>query len=877
MFSQAVRAADEGANSLLLKGACRPDRWRSGGPTRAGRWQGVRSDRDGSARAGGRNAVRSRGDPVSGGSLPGLGGLRVIDLSDDLSGCYCAKLLSDAGALVTKVERPEGHRLRGWSASGAVGSDGDQDGVLFRFLASGQDSLVLDPDSEAAGAILGGLAAHSDVAIVSSFGDRAGGVPPVVDARALAERHPELVVVSLSAFGLTGPRGGDRSSDLLLQALAGSLYSHGSDDREPLAVGGGMAEWTVGTFGALGAVSALTGRYNTGLGDLVDVSALECLAVTFVCYPSVAASMPGGQRIRPTYVMIPGIEPCLDGYVGLATITTAQWHTFLDMIERPDLASDESLYIQRQRERPDVVEAVQSWTARHTVDEVVRIGSLYRIPTVPIGNGANFPSIDHVATRQLYEPNLRGGFPHPRSPFRSDATDPRPPGVAPTLAGRSLDAGRLSGAAPDPATGVRPFLPPTGQTGDSSERLPLAGVRVLDFTAFLAGPMCTQYLASLGADVIKVESTQRPDPMRFSVRVAPSVDQWYEQGAIFQSANLNKRSLTLDLSDARGLAIARRLAATVDVVVENFTPRVMEQFGLSYEDLSAVNPRLIMVRMPGFGLEGPWRDRPGFAASMEQVSGLAWTTGYTDGPPSIPGICDPLAGMHSAFAVLTALEHRRRSGKGQLIELAMIDLTATLVVEQVLEQAVYGHLMERQGNRQPGPAHQGVYPCLDPDQWVAVHIDSDEAWRSLRAALDSPGWSLDPALDRAGGRAQKAERVDEGIAAWTAGLSQKDVLVALHAAHVDAEPVIHSYDVDLDEQMNARAFWEEVHHPVVGPVRFPAWPMRFTSRSEPWFRRPSPLLGQHNAEVLLGDLGLTPDEVATLEADGIIGTRPSGI
>ncbi len=272
--------------------------------------------------------------------------------------------------------------------------------------------------------------------------------------------------------------------------------------------------------------------------------------------------------------------------------------------------------------------------------------------------------------------------------------------------------------------------------------------------------MCTQYLASLGADVIKVESTRRPDPMRFSVRVDPSVDQWYEQGAIFQSANLNKRSVTLDLSDDHGRDITLRLAATSDVVVENFTPRVMEQFGLSYEDLSATNPQIIMMRMPGFGLDGPWRDRPGFAASMEQASGLAWTTGYADGLPSIPGICDPLAGMHSAFAVLTALEHRHRTGEGQQIELAMIDMTATIAVEQVLEHSVYGHLMTRLGNAQSGRGHQGVYPCLEPDQWVALHIDSDEAWRSLRTALGSPDWTRDPELDGEDGRSEATERLD---------------------------------------------------------------------------------------------------------------------
>jgi crotonobetainyl-CoA:carnitine CoA-transferase CaiB-like acyl-CoA transferase len=683
------------------------------------------------------------------------------------------------------------------------------------------------------------------------------------------------VVVSLSAFGLSGPRGGEESSDFLLQALAGSLHSHGSDDRVPLAVGGGLAEWTVGTFGALGAVSALTARRRSGRGDVVDVSALECLAITFICYPSVAAAMPGGLRIRPTYVMVPGIEACLDGYVGICTITTAQWHTFLDMIDRPDLASDTSLYIQRNRERPDVLEAIEHWTRQHTVDEVVEIGSLYRIPTVPIGNGANFTRLDHVAARQLYDPNPRGGFPHPRTPFRSNVTLHRPPGPAPTLTGRAHGADGPAGRDLYDPGGTRPF-PPGSHPGDADTgELPLSGIRILDFTAFLAGPMCTQYLASLGADVVKVESTRRPDPMRYSVRVDASVDHWYEQGAIFQSANLNKRSVTLDLSNANGRDLALRLAARSDVIVENFTPRVMEQFGLSYDALRAVNPRIIMVRMPGFGLEGPWRDRPGFAASMEQVSGLAWITGYTDGLPSIPGICDPLAGMHAAFAVLTALEHRDRTGEGQLIELAMIDLASNLVVEQVLEHSVYGTLMARQGNHQPGGAHQGVYACLEPDQWVAVRITSDEAWRGLLGVLGSPAWSLDTLLDTVAGRSESADVLDAGLASWVAGQSQKEAVSTLRAAGVDAEPVVHASDVDLDEQMNARGYWEEVTHPIVGPKRFPGWPMRYASRTAPWFRRPAPLLGQHNDEVL-GSVGITGDELAVLAAEGIIGTRPAG-
>ena len=485
--------------------------------------------------------------------------------------------------------------------------------------------------------------------------------------------------------------------------------------------------------------------------------------------------------------MVPGIEACLDGYVGMATITTAQWHTFLDMIERPDLASDVSLYIQRNRERPDVLEAIGHWTGRHTVDEVVEIGALYRIPTVPIGNGANFPRIDHVASRQLYDPNPRGGFPHPRTPFRSNITRHRPPGPAPTIAERARDVDvRRSSGTECTRTGPGRSPPGTRPTDADAGGLPLADIRILDFTAFLAGPMCTQYLASLGADVVKVESTQRPDPMRFSVRVDTSVDHWYEQGAIFQSANLNKRSVTLDLSDARGRDLAFRLAARSDVVVENFTPRVMEQFDLSYDDLRAVNPRIIMVRMPGFGLEGPWRDRPGFAASMEQVSGLAWITGYTDGLPSIPGICDPLAGMHAAFAVLTALEHRARTGEGQLIELAMIDLAANLVVEQVLEHSVYG---QPHGPAGEPPARRRPSGRLrlpsSPTSGLPYESPPTRPGAGCGSALGSPAWSLDTRLDTVTGRSERADLLDAELASWFAGQSQKEALATLRAAGVE--------------------------------------------------------------------------------------------
>ncbi|MFI5041756.1 MAG: CoA transferase, partial [Acidimicrobiales bacterium] len=327
-----------------------------------------------------------------GGPLVGLEGIRVLDCSEDIAGAYCSKLLSDAGAAVVRSEPRDGHALRRWSRTGTVGDDGDPDGALFRFLAAGQGSVVIDGDPTA-------LAAESDVTVLSTC---EGGRVPVAP-EAMAAAHPSLVVVSLTPFGLTGPRRSESRDEFLLQALAGSLHNHGTPEGAPVAVGGGLAQWAVGVYGALGAVTALATRRRTGTGGLVDVSALEAMALTLLCYPTVGSKLPGGQRRRSTYQMIPGVEPCRDGFVGLTTITAEQWLTFLAMIERPDLLVDPTLAVAPKRnERPDVVQAIHDWTTARTVSEVVDTATHFRIPAVPIGNGSILPGVEHVVARDLF-------------------------------------------------------------------------------------------------------------------------------------------------------------------------------------------------------------------------------------------------------------------------------------------------------------------------------------------------------------------------------------------------------------------------------------------------------------------------------------------
>ena len=262
-------------------------------------------------------------------------------------------------------------------------------------------------------------------------------------------------------------------------------------------------------------------------------------------------------------------------------------------------------------------------------------------------------------------------------------------------------------------------------------------------TAPPGGPVQSppQLSQHLGADVIKVESLTRPDNMRFASTRSSSDDRWWEWGPIFHAANIGKRGVTFDLSRPEGAEMLERLLRTADILVENFTPRVMEQFGFDWDRVHALNGELIMVRMPAFGLDGPWRDRTGFAQTMECLTGMSWLTGFADGPPVlVRGACDPLAGMHAAFATMLALVARDRHGGGRLVEAAMVESVLNAAAEQVVEYSSSGTLLGRDGNRGPSAAPQGVYPCAGDDEWIAVAVASDEQWRSLRALLGSPSW-----------------------------------------------------------------------------------------------------------------------------------------
>jgi crotonobetainyl-CoA:carnitine CoA-transferase CaiB-like acyl-CoA transferase len=388
-------------------------------------------------------------------------------------------------------------------------------------------------------------------------------------------------------------------------------------------------------------------------------------------------------------------------------------------------------------------------------------------------------------------------------------------------------------------------------------------------------------LAMLGADVIHVESIQRIDGGRaVGGTFSAQHKDWWECSFIFLSANANKRGITLDLSNPKGMEIFESLISGADALVENFSPRVMEGFGVSWQKVQSLNPRCHYVRMPAFGLDGPWREHVGFAATMEQMSGLSWLTGHPEDQPRIQrGPCDPLAGMHAAFALLVAMMERERSERGHFIECSMLEAALNITAEQVIEYTAYGNLMERQGNRSPGAAPQGLYACRghhvsDNPQWLALSVTNDAQWQALVDWLGRPDWATRIAAD-ANARFDQQDEIDAELRRVFASRDRDACVTGLIAADIPAAPVVDPRSLRDHPQLAARGFEEEVEHPVVGRQATMSAPFRYASVDH-WLDRAAPVLGQHNAEIL-AELGYDQAAIDELAAAKVIGNWPEDV
>lgn len=778
--------------------------------------------------------------------------LRVVEISDRLAGSYCGKLLVDAGAQVRKVEPTQGDSLRGYSATCSPVRPG-QASPLFCYLNAGKSSLRVSPESQRLQAELAG----ADVVVLAVRPARSAELG--IDPRRLLTEVPRAVVVTISDFGWTGPFADRAATEFTLQAWSGCTGFRGDPAGPPISIGGDLGEYMGGVYAAFGALAVRRRVQRGGPGEHLDLSMLEAITA-MQSSEWLHSQLLRVPPIRRT-LEVPSIVQAKDGYVGITMVTGQQWLDFAAMVECPQFEEIPQLRFQigRWEYRDFIYESIGPWFAERTVAEIVELGQLFRLPIAALGNGATIRGMEYMTERGVFIENP-AGFHQPRPPWLMSECGPAPVRETPEL-----------GSSDDES----PWQPRESWTVVTDAGLPLQGVRIVDLTAFWAGPAATHLLAAFGADVVKIESIQRPDGIRYSGGMRTDVDDWWEYGWVFHAMNTNKRSVTMDLGSEEGRGLFRTLVAGADVVIENFSPRVMDHFGLTADVLLKINPQLVVTRMPAFGLTGPWRERVGFAPTMEQIGGLTWVTGLPDTPPVTPrGACDPLAGVHAAFAVLAALHFAERTGTGQQVELPMLETVLNTTAIQPIEAEVFGKALSRRGNRGQGGALQNIYRCAGDDDWIAVSVCDDGQWAALARVVGDFG---DDELATEGGRRERADEIDRVLQDWFAGQSRDATVELLAAAGVPAAPVGSPSLVTENPQLRARGFFEALQHPRTGPGLYPTPPFGLLAGQRQWLLRPPPTLGEHNEDVLRDQCGLTEAEPEHLAAGKVIGTRPVGL
>jgi crotonobetainyl-CoA:carnitine CoA-transferase CaiB-like acyl-CoA transferase len=395
---------------------------------------------------------------------------------------------------------------------------------------------------------------------------------------------------------------------------------------------------------------------------------------------------------------------------------------------------------------------------------------------------------------------------------------------------------------------------------------PLAGVRVLDFGTMLAGPSTTRILGEFGAEVIKVEAPNGGDPLRgWRLVEGDTSIWWYVQSR-------NKKCITLDLRKPQGQELARRLAACSDVLVENFRPGTLERWGLAPATLRSLNPKLILVRISGYGQTGPRREQPGFGAIAEAIGGLRYVTGYPDRPPPRVGISlgDHLASLHAVMGVLLALYHRdaRRDGRGQVVDVALYESVFNLMECLVSEYDRFGYIRERSGGAIPGIAPSNTYPSAD-EKHIVIGANSDGLYVRLMETIGRDDLAHDPELQINAGRVRRVDEIDAAISDWTRQHTLHEAVHLLEAAGIPAGPIYSVADIMADPQFAARDMIQTVDVPGLGALRMPGIVPRL-EETPGQIRWPGPPLGAHNDEIYGELLGLDQAEITALRTAGVI-------
>jgi crotonobetainyl-CoA:carnitine CoA-transferase CaiB-like acyl-CoA transferase len=803
--------------------------------------------------------------------MRGLEGVRVVELGQLVSAACATKIMADLGADVVKVEAPTGDlaRRRGPFPEGRV--DLEKSG-LFVYLNTNKRGVTLDLTDPGERPRLEQLAAWAEI-VVHNYAPKEMAARGL-DYERLRAINPRLVLCSITPFGLTGPHRDYRAEEITMAHGGGWAWvAPGASERPdlpPLKAFGHQSDFHAGLSAAVASMGAYFRALESGRGEHIDLSVQAHVAsfieqnLVYYTYCEKIASRLGRRLLFPW-----GIFECTDGLIFLVIVEEDQWRRLVELMGNPEWASWEIFQgLVARADNADVMRPyITEWTRRWKVADLFRAGQDRRICFAPVFTMADLAEDPHLRARGFLvdtEHPCAGTLRLPGPPYR--LRDPwwrirRP---APRLGehNREMPAPRPAGAS---AGRPEPPAPRVRQP------LPLVGVRVVDFSWVWAGPFCAMQLAHLGAEVIRLESQSRPDAARRLPIMPTGMDPGLNRSGYFNQWNQGKQSVFLNLAAPGAIEIARRLIAKSDVVVENFATGVMDRLGLGYEDLCRVKPDIIMASISGYGQTGPQRSYMGYGPAIVPLSGLASLTGYPGGQPDEVGISygDPTGGITAAAGVMAALVARRRTGKGQHIDVALWEATASLVVEGWMEFLMSGRAPERIGNRDPLYAPHNCFRASGEDSWVTIACATDDEWQALCGAIGRPELTSDPRFVAAAGRKANEEALEAEITAWTQKRDRWEITKTLQQVGVAAFPSMSSRDLVEDAHLHERGFFTRLEHAEVGVRAHAGIPWRF-AETENGVRSPAPRIGEHTDRVMRELLGMSPEEIARLRTEKVL-------
>jgi crotonobetainyl-CoA:carnitine CoA-transferase CaiB-like acyl-CoA transferase len=775
-----------------------------------------------------------------------LAGIRVVDLAGEPA-AIAGRVLADLGAEVVLVEPPGGHPLRADTHRWAAWAAGKR-----AIEVSGTDDPRID-----------GLLADAHVVLTTP------GFPGVLEVD--ERRAPQAVWLSVTPFGLTGPRASWRASDLGVLASSGNMYPTGNPERPPVRSTEPSGYAHTGGEAAFAVLSALW----TGYPHRIDLSMQECVEVANMAFP---AGFPKtgmrGKRLGPQSQRTREIWPTSDGWVsfglrgGKARIPTLEMITKLvaaDGIDASALGAQDWREWNSNHAPEEVLRAIEQpiaeYFSRHTMRELYEHACETNLMLAPANSPREILASKQLEARDFFVP-LDGvaRFPGPFVQIRSHDGEA-------AAAGPRAPAPRR--AAAEAAFTDRERRP--SNDAWSPGRGAWDGVHILELGSGAAGPIATRYFAEHGATVLRVESGSRPDFLRVYA-LGPDNPHGLEGAPMYDGLNVGKRNVALNLKHPDAVALVRRLVVEwADAVAENYAPRAMKGFGLDYDTLAALKPDLVMISACLNGQTGPHKDYPGFGGQGAALSGYNWVTGWPDLEPVGPyaTITDSLAPRYVAAALAAGLHYRARTGRGVSLDVSQVEAGTWTLSPWLLAAERDGVIGTRDGNRSALAVPHGAFPCRDEgevgDRWVAIACWSDDEWARLAAIIGVD----DPSFGTLEARRARVDEVEAALAAWTRDRARAEVSELLQAEGIEAVPVQDFGDVYHDEQLAARGHFVCLTHPFMGPGDYERNGVRL-SEAPGGYERSGPTLGQDNDWVLGELLGLSPEEQQHLRAEGAV-------